>query len=296
MTDNQHTPLTDFSEDATAYALGAMDCTERANFERTATEQDWAEVSRAQDVASELGRVAPVAPPPHLKARLLQQIKNTPQETAARMAPVSPAHASEGLHGDQSAPEAPADNVINPFEPRASAAHPHSPAQTKARARWSKPLASLAVVSAAAALVAAGWGYSQHQQLEQARSEIVAMQQAQDSSLVDQISQASDVSLAKGNMDGSNISVVYSPSHNMASIATNDLPALPQGKAYMIWLYDAQGNIVGSGTLNNGSLGSVLTEMTNQDLSNVTDFGITVEDSTATAPSEKPMMLDVMDN
>lgn len=272
-------------QDAAAYALDAMSPSERAAFEANLDEATAQQVRDDRETLSLLGgAVTPVAPPADLKAKLLQQIKHTPQEQ-----PVMPF--AQVPHERPAKTATAGSEVIDPL------VAPTSRAQRTAQQRWSNTWRNLALAGAAAAVIAGGWGFTQYQQLQHARSEITALQQeAGQASLVDQISMAEDVSLAKGSMDGSNISVVYSPSHNMASISTAGLPKLPEGKAYMIWLYDAQGTIVGSGTLNNGSVGEVFTEMTSQDLSQVTDFGITVEDATATAPSEKPMMLDVMKN
>lgn len=295
MTNRANNIPADFSEDAASYALNAMDASERASFEASATEEDWQQVRKAQQVASELSAVRPLAPPAALKSRLLEQIKNTPQESATGVyAPQLAQAAHRFCQQEADASDVPQNQqakVIDPFT------NPKNSAQRAAQARWSRAWAPLALLGAAATIVAGGWGITQYQQLQDARGQILALQeQTQQTSLVEQISMASDVSLAKGTMNGSTISVVYSPSHNMASIASSNLPQLPAGKAYVIWLYNAQGTIVGSGTLNEGSLGEVLTEMTNQDLSQVTDFGITVENITATAPSEKPMMLEVMDN
>ena len=58
---------------------------------------------------------------------------------------------------------------------------------------------------------------------------------------------APDLSMAQGKVNGMPVSVMYSPSHNMAGVSTTNLPALPEGKVYKLWFYDAQGNIVGSG-------------------------------------------------
>ena len=78
----------------------------------------------------------------------------------------------------------------------------------------------------------------------------------------------------------------------MAGVSTTNLPALPEGKVYKLWLYDAQGTIVGSGTLNSAGRGAGVTTMTEHDLSRVTDFGISIEDESAHSPSQKPAMLE----
>ncbi|QRZ61660.1 anti-sigma factor domain-containing protein [Rothia sp. ZJ932] len=271
------------SEDAAGYALNSLGGQERATFEAALDKPTREQVRDAQEVAATIGLgVMPLAPPAYLKAQLMQQVRSTPQ--------VKPPAREDGasLPGAED-PSLSSAHLISPLDA------PVSRAQRRAQERWSGTWRALTLVAAAAALVAGSWGFTQYQQLQDTRTQLTALkQQSAGTALVDQISMAEDVSLAKGNMDGSNVSVVYSPSHNMAAIATADLPPLPEGKAYMIWLYDAEGQIVGSGTLNDGSVGQVFTEMTGQDLSQVTDFGITVEDATATAPSDKPLMLDVM--
>ena len=163
------------------------------------------------------------------------------------------------------------------------------------------------MTAAASIIIAAGlgiWGFTQHQQLERTSQELQAARvsssapahpaaaRPDDQSIVEQISMAPDLSMAQGKVNGMPVSVMYSPSHNMAGVSTTNLPALPEGKVYKLWFYDAQGNIVGSGILNSAGRGAGITTMTEHDLSTVTDFGISIEDESANSPSQKPAMLE----
>lgn len=104
-----------------AYALGALDQAEVAEFERylADSEETRAEVTGLADTAVLLGMaVPPVAPPPELKARILDLIESTPQ---------LPAPGSPG------------------------------PAELRARSRWSsRPISALLAAAAVLAILAGG--------------------------------------------------------------------------------------------------------------------------------------------
>ena len=103
-----------------AYALGALDQSEVAGFERylADSEETRAEVTGLADTAVLLGMaVPPVAPPPELKVRIMDAIETTPQ---------LPAPGSPG------------------------------PAELRARSRWSRPASALLAAAAVLAILAGG--------------------------------------------------------------------------------------------------------------------------------------------
>lgn len=266
-----------YQDMVTAYALGELTEQEQALFEAQAGPELVAEARELREMLADLGgSLTPIAPPPGLKARVMEAVEHLPQEP--QLEPTGPTLAPLGEALKQAEPT---DQAVQPKQ---------APAQTSPARSWQALFALAASVSAICLGI---WNLQSQQALEEARQEISALSASRDS-LIDQISRADDVSLAKGSMEGSSISVLYSPSHNMAGITTSGLPQLPEGQVYMIWLYDASGQVVGSGTLTGSASGPVMSEMTDQDLSAVTDFGISVESVGSTSPSQKPMMLEKM--
>lgn len=266
-----------YQDMVTAYALGELTEQEQALFEAQAGPELVAEARELREMLADLGgSLAPIAPPPGLKARVMEAVEHLPQEPQ--------------LEGS-SPTLAPLQDVLTRADLAEEANQPEqAPAKTRPARSWQ----TLFALAASVAAICLGiWNLQSQQALEEARQEISALSASRDS-LIDQISRADDVSLAKGSMEGSSISVLYSPSHNMAGITTSGLPQLPEGQVYMIWLYDASGQVVGSGTLTGSVSGPVMSEMTDQDLSTVTDFGISVETVGSTSPSQKPMMLEKM--
>jgi anti-sigma-K factor RskA len=119
---------------AGAYALGALGEPEKSEFEALMAESEQlrAEVTELMDTAVELGlSVAPVDPPPALRARILDAVATTPQ-----LAPL-------------------AEERREATRLEAS----ETPAEVKARARWRTPLARLGAVAAAVALIV-GLGFT----------------------------------------------------------------------------------------------------------------------------------------
>ena len=262
-------------DDAAAYSLHALDPEENERFEARAGRAEKDLAAEWALVGARLGKaVAPEEPPARLKENLMRQVAQTEQ----------------------------VDPSVPP-EPAGSSKAPASGARSRARRRWGMVPVTVAAACAVLAVVAGVWGMDQKRQADETRSALSAAESESGSktespSILDQISSASDVSLAKGNMDGANISVMYSASHNMAGVSTSDMPPLPEGKVYMLWLLDKDHNVVGSGTLSGGTndegknSGGDLTTMTDQDLSSVAAFGITVENGDAKAPTGDPFMLE----
>lgn len=289
--------------DTLDYALNALSRTQRAAFESWASAEQKQQAHHDAQALALLGSsLEPVAAPAELKARVMDQIARTEQlveEPKPEQLRGGERSAAQAQHTAPPTKSTVGEDAIPPGSARARAARAWF-----GRDGIASPARVLAAACAVLALTVGAWGFVQHQQLQQATTELqaaraasssqlqTAQQQAQ--SIVDQISTAPDLSLARGKVNGMPVSVMYSPSHNMAGVSTTNLPALPNGKVYMVWLYDVNGNIVGSGTLDSAGRGAGVTTFTGHDLSHVTDFGISVEDENATAPSQKPAMLDNM--
>ena len=290
------------------YALHTLSPTQHAAFESWASKQEREDAEADAAALSEVfgTSLTPLEPSVELKARVMAQVAHTEQ--------IQPAHE---IGTDDELTEHTNDSVENqspsasdPADDTETTAGPEDSAYARAKRRWFGAQGKFSpsrMTAAASIIIAAGlgiWGFTQHQQLERTSQELQAARvsssapahpaaaQSGDQSIVEQISMAPDLSMAQGKVNGMPVSVMYSPSHNMAGVSTTNLPALPEGKVYKLWFYDAQGNIVGSGILNSAGRGAGITTMTEHDLSTVTDFGISIEDESANSPSQKPAMLE----
>lgn len=290
------------------YALHTLSPTQRAAFESWASKQEREDAEADTAALSEVfgTSLTPHEPSAEIKARVMAQVAHTEQ--------IHPAHelgTDDELteHTNDSA-ENQSSSASDPAGNTETTAGPEDSAYARAKRRWFGAQGALSpsrLTAAASIIIAASlgvWGFAQHQQLERTSQELQAARVSSsapahpaaarpgDQSIVEQISTAPDLSMAQGKVNGMPVSVMYSPSHNMAGVSTTNLPALPEGKVYKLWLYDAQGTIVGSGTLNSAGRGAGVTTMTEHDLSRVTDFGISIEDESAHSPSQKPAMLE----
>lgn len=285
------------------YALHTLSPTQRAAFESWASKQEREDAEADAAALSEVfgTSLTPLEPSVELKARVMAQVAHTEQ--------IQPAHE---LGTDDELTEHTSDSAENqsssasdPSGDTETTAGSEDSAYARAKRRWFGAQGALSpsrLTAAASIIIAASlgaWGFAQHQQLERTSQELQAARASSsaaahpgDQSIVEQISTAPDLSMAQGKVNGMPVSVMYSPSHNMAGVSTTNLPALPEGKVYKLWLYDAQGTIVGSGILNSAGRGAGVTTMTEHDLSRVTDFGISIEDESAHSPSQKPAMLE----
>src|SRR4051794_17955273 len=117
------TPSDELQNAAGAYALNAMSDAERAEFETVlaGSEQLRSEVTELMDTAVALGAsVEPVDPPASLRASILDAVAKTPQLAPLETPRVEERHEATRVETQPSAPE--------------------TPAELKARSRWSSPL------------------------------------------------------------------------------------------------------------------------------------------------------------
>ena len=266
------------------YALHTLSPTQHAAFE------SWASKQEREDAEADAAALSEVFGTSLTPLEPSAELKGTDDELTE--------HTNDSVENQSPSASDPADDTE-------TTAGPEDSAYARAKRRWfgAQGLLSPSHLTAAASIIIAAslgvWGFAQHQQLERTSQELQAARASSsaaahpgDQSIVEQISTAPDLSMAQGKVNGMPVSVMYSPSHNMAGVSTTNLPALPEGKVYKLWLYDAQGTIVGSGTLNSAGRGAGVTTMTEHDLSRVTDFGISIEDESAHSPSQKPAMLE----
>jgi len=217
-----------------AYALNALSAEERAAVEAGLTESESLrhEVTELADTAVLLGRaVAPVTPPPALKANIMDMIASTPQlpplqddttgetDATASVTPIAP-------------PRPASPSAAAPTPPSASTTAPGStptPAERKAQARWfTKPAIALASVAAVLGLIIGGGvlvnTMGESQQNNQAADQLAAINAASDSQRA--------VSEIEG---GGTATLVWSGELASAAMIVDGLPALPDDKVYELW-------------------------------------------------------------
>jgi anti-sigma-K factor RskA len=215
---------------AGAYALDALDDEERAAFEtHLATCEECAEEVRGMQAAAfELSRTTEVTPPPQLRADILASIN--------QIRPLAPL----------------TDNVIALRRARNS------------RSAWQLMAAACALI----AILAAGWGVSQH------RSGRTSSAQ----SSIQQVLQAPDLKANTTAFEQGSATVVYSNSEHKFVLIGHGIPALASNKTYQLWLLPPNGSAVSVSTFVPDSSGNVSLPAS-ADLSRIPKMGISVEPS-----------------
>ncbi len=241
---------------AGAYALGALDETERKEFEAylATSEEERAEVASFGDTAVVLGLATePVSPPPSLRASLLAQVASTPQ-----LAPLEPE--TEGA-------------AVFPM-PDGRAA--------RARRRWyARPATIMLAAAAAIAIFVGGTVIA---------SVNASIRQSQQAMSITRISAASDsqhVSAAVAG--GGTATLIWSDDLGRSAVVVSKLPVLPSGKTYELW-YIAGSRVTPAGTFRPAADGSMAQMLTGR-MSEGDTVGITVEPAGgSTSPTTKPVV------
>jgi len=217
-----------------AYALNALSADERAAVEAGLTESESLrhEVTELADTAVVLGRaVAPVTPPPALKASIMDMIASTPQLPPLQDETTGETDATASVTAI-APPRAASPSASVPTPPSASTSAPGlapSPAERKAQSRWfTKPAIALASVAAVLGLIIGGGvlvnTMGESQQNNQAADQLAAINAASDSQRA--------VSEIEG---GGTATLVWSGELASAAMIVDGLPALPDDKVYELW-------------------------------------------------------------
>jgi len=184
-----------------AYALDAVNAADRDAYEAaisTASEEARSEATELQDTAVMLGlAAAPVTPSAELKQRLLAQIAVTPQL------------------------------------PRIEADAAPTPAETKARLRWSRTATTVASMAAAVALIIGGVAVgtsSLHPEPSFQAQQLAAIDTAPDKQEL-----ASDVA------GGGTATLVWSEALATSAVVMEGVEPLPEGSVYQLWYIGAEG-------------------------------------------------------
>jgi anti-sigma-K factor RskA len=247
-----------------AYVVDALDDEERATFEQhlPGCLDCQREVSSLREATALLADDAALTPPPALRVSVLAGIK-----TIRPLAPETGRHASiTNLDADGPAAQQPAEEraaKVLPFRPRG--------------ARFARMLvAAAAVVAVAGGVVYHPWtGDSSQSSHLSAADQVLAASDAQQHSIEFN--------------DGSSATVVRSAKEGHAVLLTQKMAAPPSGKAFELWLRDAQGVMKPAGMMTTGGDHKVLLKGNSV---KATGVGITVEPKAGSdTPSSEPIAM-----
>ena len=243
-----------------AYAVDALDDVEREQFERhlAGCSACQAEVASLVAAATALSSLSDVAPPPSLRAKVLQGITTVrplppvvpadreqrdlgsrpPAAAGATPSAPEPASAPAPVATPQTAPdtatETEAEQQPAPDELAARRAGRHADTRRS-------PLRWLVAAATAAVLAIGGFAVWRSSDTGSAPPPTVAeqVQSAPDAKT------SSDVALP----GGGTATVVRSESLGKAVVITSDLPSAPAGKVYQLWLQDTEGQFTSAGLM-----------------------------------------------
>ncbi|GEK80829.1 hypothetical protein ABA31_21800 [Agrococcus baldri] len=200
---------------AAAYALDALTPAERRRFEEEASPAARLEAEQLAETATLLA-ADEVAPPPALRASVLDAIRAEPREAVA-----APDARPEP---DASAPRA--DDDASARRDRTSGP---GPAERRARARW-RPVRVVTAVAASAALLAGGIVIGTQLGGATQQEELGAVVAAADA-------QRSEVELSSG----ATATVIWSAELAQSVVLFDGLEAAPAGHEYQAWYIDGAG-------------------------------------------------------
>lgn len=239
-----------------AYAIDALDDLERAAFERHLAEcpECRAEVDSLREASGLLAETTVAEPPAGLRERLLAEI-----DTVRPLPPLTPPAVTSHV------------SVPAPV-----------PASATGRSRRRLALAPLAAAAAVVAALGAGAVVWHPWNEESSQAPVL--------SAADQVRAASDAVSVTRRVDGGEATVVASKSLGKLVVSTRDLPPLPKGKVYEMWLDDAKAGMVPvAGGLMTAADATVVLE---GDVSHAVGAGITVEPASGSkVPTSTPVAL-----
>ena len=268
------TPAEDVHLDAGAYALHALPPADEAAFEAhlATCEACRREVREFREAAARLGAADPMAPPPDLRARVLDEITRVRQLRATHPGP-------------------------DPDPVRGADPEPDPGRAPGARASRGRRLLRFVLAASVAVAVALGgiaaWQYSRAEdagdQVVRARAQIEAARS--DAAAFNAVLTAPDARLHTARLTGgATAAVVVSRAEGRAAFTAQDLPALTAGKVYELWYAAPTGDLRPAGLL--PATGRPSARVLTGPLANAVAVGVTVEPSGGSAqPTTQPLGL-----
>ena len=235
-----------------AYALNALTPEQRDAFEAKLDESESLrhEVTELADTAVVLGlAVAPIDPPPALKANIMGLIASMPQLPPLETRAASTADAVASVTDIASRQKTAGGTPVQPSGHLEAPVPVEAPAARKAQSRWfTRPAIVLAGVAAAVGLIAGGGvlvntiGDANTQQVQ--ADALAAITSAEDSQQA-----AADVA------GGGTAKLVWSNSLGSSAVMVDGLAVLDSDKVYELWYIDDEGARA-AGTFTVGDSGS----------------------------------------
>jgi anti-sigma-K factor RskA len=271
-----------------AYALDALNSEERSLVEQhlDACAACAEEVVELRAVAAELAADAAEPPPVSLRSAVMTQVAVTRQDPpAARQDPPvarRPASEAPGAPGAARAPGAPgapgAAGAADAVPPRGPGRRPR---------RWVRPL----TIAAAAGLLAASGGLGAVVLDQQSRLDTAQ----QRSEVLDTLASAAlDSSVSRPVTGGGRLAVVgvRGEAPAVALVVARDLPDLPAGKIYQLWVVGADAPKP-AGTLAGGTGGAGGTDRVVTTSATDTSVALTVEPTGGSLQPTTPMLVSI---
>lgn len=272
-----------------AYAVDALDDIERAQFERHLTEcsECQAEVTSLREAAALLGEVARTEPSADLRSRILGDIKTVrPLPPLPAQLPAQSPTAADGTDDGtaEGSDDDRADETDTTRQPGTVIAHSRSHTRSASRTerRWLRGL-----VAAAAVVATIGVGSTVWNPFDGSSNEQVL-------SAADRVLAAPDAITVSHQLEvGGEATVVVSKSLNKMVVTTKDLPPLPEGTVYEMWLQDAEEGMVPAGLMTAKDAQVVI----EGNVANAVGAGITVEPAGGSrVPTSEPVVLFSFEN
>ena len=262
-----------------AYVVDALDDHERAIFEAhlPGCRDCQAEVASLREAAAVLAADAELTPPDSLRASVLAGIRN--------IRPLPPEAGDTSLPYDDGPQLVRADDAAEADETTESGEATESDEATETRSnvvpmrRRRFRIATLA--AAAAVITAVGVGGTWQPWQDNPTSSLSA---------ADRVLAASDAQRVSTEFtDGSSATVVRSVKEGRAVLLTRNMAAPPSGKAFELWLRDAQGRLAPAGLMTTAGDHKLLLT---GDATKATGVGITVEPAGGSPqPTTKPLAM-----
>ncbi|QIS42819.1 anti-sigma factor [Clavibacter capsici] len=242
-----------------AYALGAVDAHEAAEFEAL-LERDpvlRAEVEELRATAADLAwTTEPVDPSPRLKADLMSLLDATPQLPPLAVPDATPADDRRPAPVTELRPAVAAGDASAPSAPSASAPRERlGSASARASERWfRRPGALIGVAAAAVVLVVGGVVVGTNVGGPGSSQGPVA-------SAYEQVTTASDVVIDKRDVVGGGTATVYfSASEARTAVVLNDASPLPDGRVLQMWYVGKSGPVSAGVMPSEGGAGHAVLE------------------------------------
>jgi anti-sigma-K factor RskA len=229
--------VTEFHAEVGAYALDALDESERAAFERhlAGCASCQRELAEFTETAVRLGALADEAPPAELRASVLDAIRAVrplaPEDDPSLTAPPAPGPRRAVTPSWEPVPAGEPGETGRPRRSFDLASSDATDELAARRLRRRSRLLTLAVAAATViALALGGWTYTLHRE-----QQVVAAQAAAATRLLS----APDVRTYPLTVDGAPATFVVSKSLDEAMFVGSNVPEAPSGRTYQLWTLDA---------------------------------------------------------